>query len=85
MNALLCFAGGDEKALGKGPSSVRLQWDPDHHPDGSPRRRRAIQLGLRNDVCPNIYSVYIHIQNNISHIYIYQYMYFNLLDIAEVW
>lgn len=30
-------------------SSVRLQWDPDHHPDGSKLDRRAIQLGLRRD------------------------------------
>lgn len=28
-------------------SDVRLQWDPDHHPSGSPTARRAIQLGLR--------------------------------------
>ena len=28
-------------------SSVRLQWDPDHHPSGAPLERRAIQLGLR--------------------------------------
>ena len=31
-------------------SSVRLQWDPDHAPDGSALQRRAIQLGLRGDV-----------------------------------
>jgi hypothetical protein len=30
-----------------GNSSVRLQWDPDHAPDGSKQERRAIQLGLR--------------------------------------
>jgi hypothetical protein len=28
-------------------SSVRLQWDPDHDPSGTPLTRRAIQLGLR--------------------------------------
>ncbi len=28
-------------------SDVRLQWDPDHGPDGAPEQRRAIQLGLR--------------------------------------
>ncbi len=28
-------------------SSVRLQWDPDHHPSGAPVERRAVQLGLR--------------------------------------
>ncbi|MFO0979030.1 MAG: DUF4291 family protein [Planctomycetaceae bacterium] len=28
-------------------SDVRLQWDPDHGPNGNPLPRRAIQLGLR--------------------------------------
>jgi hypothetical protein len=31
-------------------SDVRLQWDPDHGPSGSPVERRAIQLGLRGEV-----------------------------------
>jgi hypothetical protein len=31
-------------------SSVRLQWDPDHHPSGAKLERRAIQLGLRGDI-----------------------------------
>ncbi len=30
-------------------SSVRAQWDPDHHPSGAPLERRAIQLGLRGE------------------------------------
>lgn len=30
-----------------GKSSVRLQWDPDHHPSGARLDRRAVQLGLR--------------------------------------
>lgn len=30
-------------------SDVRLQWDPDHAPDGSKVDRRAVQLGLRGD------------------------------------
>jgi hypothetical protein len=30
-------------------SSVRLQWDPDHHPSGAKLERRAIQLGLRGE------------------------------------
>jgi hypothetical protein len=29
-------------------SSVRLQCDPDHHPNGAPMQRRALQLGLRH-------------------------------------
>ena len=28
-------------------SDVRLQWDPDHAPDGARLGRRAVQLGLR--------------------------------------
>ncbi len=31
-------------------SNVRLQWDPDHSPTGGKLQRRAIQLGLRNEV-----------------------------------
>lgn len=30
-------------------SDVRLQWDPDHAPNGEKQERRAIQLGLRGD------------------------------------
>jgi Domain of unknown function (DUF4291) len=30
-------------------SEVRLQWDPDHVPNGAKVDRRAIQLGLRRD------------------------------------
>ena len=31
-------------------SEVRLQWDPDHDPSGTPLERRAVQLGLRGAV-----------------------------------
>lgn len=31
-------------------SDVRLQWDPDHHPNGNKVERRAIQLGLRGKI-----------------------------------
>jgi hypothetical protein len=31
-------------------SDVRLQWDPDHHPNGQKEERRAIQLGLRGEM-----------------------------------
>lgn len=31
-------------------STIRLQWDPDHGPDGCKLERRAIQLGLRGDM-----------------------------------
>ncbi|WP_211209900.1 DUF4291 family protein [Uliginosibacterium gangwonense] len=31
-------------------SDVRLQWDPDHNPHGTPVQRRAVQLGLRGQL-----------------------------------
>ena len=47
----LALTGQAEKAAGrKEPAQVRLQWDPDHGPNGDPLPRRAIQLGLRNEV-----------------------------------
>lgn len=44
------FATEEEWSQAVGRSSVRLQWDPDHDPTGSRLERRAIQLGLRDDV-----------------------------------
>jgi hypothetical protein len=44
------FATEDEWSRAVGRSSVRLQWDPDHHPSGAKLERRAIQLGLRGEV-----------------------------------
>src|SRR5262245_5318328 len=41
------FATSEEWSRAVGGSSVRLQWDPDHHPSGAKLDRRAIQLGLR--------------------------------------
>lgn len=34
-------------------SEVRLQWDPDHDPNGLAVKRRAIQLGLRGNALSN--------------------------------
>jgi Domain of unknown function (DUF4291) len=34
-------------------SSVRSQWDPDHHPSGAKLERRAIQLGLCDKILRN--------------------------------
>jgi len=31
-------------------SEVRLQWDPDHDPSGTPLARKALQLGLRGNM-----------------------------------
>ena len=36
--------------LGKEDIEVRLQWDPDHAPDGDKVDRRAIQMGLKGEV-----------------------------------
>lgn len=44
-----CFSSREEWARAVRASSVRLQWDPDHHPSGAPQERRAIQLGLRGE------------------------------------
>jgi len=41
------YSNADEWSRSLAASEVRLQWDPDHAPNGSPLRRRAIQLGLR--------------------------------------
>ena len=47
----LALTGQAEKAAArKEPTQVRLQWGPDHGPNGEPLPRRAIQLGLRNEV-----------------------------------
>jgi hypothetical protein len=40
----------DDWASAVANSAVRLQWDPDHDPNGKPLLRRAIQLGLRGSV-----------------------------------
>jgi len=44
------FASERDWARAGAGSSIRLQWDPDHHPSGAELERRAIQLGLRGDV-----------------------------------
>jgi Domain of unknown function (DUF4291) len=44
------FATEEEWSRAVAQSSVRLQWDPDHHPSGAKLERRAIQLGLRGDM-----------------------------------
>jgi Domain of unknown function (DUF4291) len=44
------FKSEEEWSRAVAQSSVRLQWDPDHHPSGAALDRRAIQLGLRGEV-----------------------------------
>jgi Domain of unknown function (DUF4291) len=41
------FSSRDEWAAAVDKSDVRLQWDPDHMPNGEKCERRAIQLGVR--------------------------------------
>lgn len=41
------FASHDAWKEALATSDVRLQWDPDHDPNGTPVERRAVQLGLR--------------------------------------
>lgn len=43
-------ASKDEWKSALASSEVRLQWDPDHSPNGGKLERRAIQLGLRGKV-----------------------------------
>jgi hypothetical protein len=56
-------------------SDVRLQWDPDHHPAGSPLPRRAIQLGLRGDVLGKYAREWIIEIEDISEFVAEQYQY----------
>jgi hypothetical protein len=47
-------------------SLVRLQWDPDHDPRGTPVERRAIQLGIRGGVLKQFASEWIQSIEDIS-------------------
>lgn len=40
-------------------SEVRLQWDPDHNPDGTKCMRRAIQLGVKGQTASEFVSKWI--------------------------
>ena len=66
------LTGQDEKAAGMmEKSEVRLQWDPDHGPGGESLRRKAIQLGLRNEVSCKLACLYltgIIIYSSLEHI-----------------
>jgi hypothetical protein len=44
------YASEEEWKAAVASSGVRLQWDPDHDPNGKPVERRAIQLGLRGAI-----------------------------------
>lgn len=47
-------------------SSARLQWDPDHDPFGAKQERRAIQIGLRNDLIRSFAREDLILIENIS-------------------
>lgn len=47
-------------------SSARLQWDPDHDPFGAKLERRAIQIGLRNDLIKSFAREDLILIENIS-------------------
>lgn len=47
-------------------SDVRVQWDPDHQPNGAKLERRAIQLGLRGKFLQRYAHEWIHRIEGIS-------------------
>lgn len=47
-------------------SEVRLQWDPDHDPAGTPLQRRALQLRLRGAVLRRYATTEIHTIEDIT-------------------
>lgn len=57
-------------------SEVRLQWDPDHDPNGNKVQRRAIQLGLRGsmlrqyarDWCLGIEDISAYVREQYAHV-----------------
>lgn len=61
-------------------SSVRLQWDPDHHPSGEKLERRAIQLGLRHQVLAQYSREWIVEIEDVSEFVHQQYQYVQSCD-----
>lgn len=61
-------------------SSVRLQWDPDHHPNGNKLERRAIQLGLRDASLDRYARDWISEIEDISEFVQHQYEYVKAKD-----
>lgn len=61
-------------------SSVRLQWDPDHHPSGEKLERRAIQLGLRHEVLAQYSRDWIVEIEDVSEFIQQQYQYVQVRD-----
>lgn len=65
-------------------SSVRLQWDPDHHPSGAKVDRRAIQLGLRGNVLAQYARDWILEIEDISAFVRQQYVYVHTKDYMQL-
>ncbi len=65
-------------------SSVRLQWDPDHHPSGDKLERRAIQLGLRGEVLTQYAHDWIVDIQDISDFVQHQYQVVRSRDWAQL-
>lgn len=65
-------------------SSVRLQWDPDHHPSGAKLERRAIQLGLRGEVLAQYARDWIVDIEDISDFVQHQYQVVRSQDWAQL-
>ncbi|HEY9626926.1 MAG TPA: DUF4291 domain-containing protein [Coleofasciculaceae cyanobacterium] len=65
-------------------SSVRLQWDPDHHPSGAKLERRAIQLGLRGEVLAQYARDWIIDIEDISDFVQHQYQVVRSQDWAQL-
>ena len=61
------FATREQWQRAAGQSSVRLQWDPDHHPSGAKLQRRAIQLGLRGPTLQRYAEEWILEIQDVSH------------------
>lgn len=40
-------------------SEVRIQWDPDHNPNGDKLDRRAVQIGIKGDALAEFNATYI--------------------------
>ena len=76
--------GSSTAYLSNKTDEVRLQWDPDHNPDGSKvdTGRRAIQLGLRGDMLRKFSTKYIVEINDISEFVLEQSK--NISNISEL-
>lgn len=62
-------------------SNVRLQWDPDHAPDGSKLTRRAIQLGIRGSAFQNFNDNYLLAVRDITDFVLQQRLNIGKLDL----